>query len=130
MGKVKSNLLWLWLLILVLINVIPIGNESNKSLSCNKMLIFRLDYLVHTLMILCFAWLWMVSRVRRLSFFKQHEFIKFSGIVLATGIGLECLQLYIPWRSFNPQDMYYNIVGAILAMMFILVSKVVERGRL
>lgn len=108
-----QKLYWVWLAILVILNVIPIGNQANQSLSGNKLLVFRLDYLVHSIMILCFALIWLVGKIHRVHWFRSHETTKFSIIVLGAAVGLELLQLAVPWRSFNPVDMEYNLIGAI-----------------
>jgi len=43
-------------------------------------------------------------------------------IVFVSAIGLELLQIIIPYRTFNPMDMIANLFGAILSMLFILIS--------
>lgn len=104
---------WAWLAILVIINSIPIGNQANQSLSGNKLFVFRLDYLVHSIMILCFAVIWLVGKIHRVEWFRGRETTIYSLIVLGAAVGLELLQLVIPWRNFNPVDMEYNLLGAI-----------------
>lgn len=108
-----KNLLWVLLVILVILNVIPVGNTANKSLSGNKLLVFRLDYLIHAIMILFFAVIWLYGKIHRVEWFSNYEATKYSLIVLSGAVGLELLQLAIPWRSFNPVDMEYNLIGAI-----------------
>jgi VanZ family protein len=105
--------------------MIPLGNEANQSLSLNKLLAFRLDYLAHAIMILCFAWIWVFGRVLGFQGFSVYEF---SLIVVAAAIGLELLQLVVPWRSFNPLDMVYNLVGAGMGIGFVVVSQRARKG--
>lgn len=119
MKKHTVNLVWVWLIVLVIINVIPIGNEANHSLSSNEVFSFRLDYLLHSIMILVFAWIWVFGKMKSLRFFCRHERLSYSLLVLSAGIGLELLQLMVPWRSFNPVDMYYNLFGAALAVLLV-----------
>ena len=121
--NILSKLNWIWLLCLVLFNVIPLGNDTNQSLSSN----FRLDYLAHAIMILIFAWIWVLGKVKALRFFAQQEVLKYSLIILCAGIGLEFLQLLVPWRTFNPVDMYYNLIGAAIAIGICLFSIVLSR---
>lgn len=124
MPDLIKNLFWLWLLVLIVINVIPIGN---KSLNRNMLWVFRLDYLAHSIMILCFAFIWVLAAIHHVRIFKQYDALKYSAIVLAAGICLELLQLAVPWRSFNPVDMIYNLGGAILAIFFIALSNSLGR---
>ena len=117
--RFSNSLFWGCLLFLVLLNVIPIGNDASWSLSRNKILEFRLDYMVHLIMILGFAWIELVKRVFKFSGFGV---IKFTGIVFAAAIGLELIQVFIPWRSFNPVDMAYNVLGAIVSVIVVYSS--------
>jgi len=48
---------------------------------------------------------------------------------LIAGIGLELLQLVLPWRTFNPMDLLANFVGAALAVAIIIVSKLIANLR-
>jgi hypothetical protein len=50
--SVVKRLFWLWLLILIVLNIIPLSSEVNRSLSRNMVFDFRLDYLAHTAMML------------------------------------------------------------------------------
>lgn len=118
---------WLWLLILIIVNVIPLGNSTNQSLSGNKVLAYRLDYLAHSLMILCFAWIWVLGKIKHVHWFANYEALKYSAIVVGAGVCLELLQLLVPWRTFNPMDMMYNLLGAGLAVVFIIISHRVHR---
>ncbi len=117
--SLAKKLFWGWCLFLLIFNVIPLGNETNQSLSGNGILSFRYDYLLHAIMILCFSWIWVLWNVLKISSFG---ILTFSIIVISSAIGLELLQWLVPWRSFNPLDMFYNLVGAKLALVFCLVS--------
>jgi len=123
-GEMKSVewLFWGWLIIVVVFNVIPLGKETNRSLSGNKIYQFRLDYVVHSLTFLVFAWIWVLGKIKNVCWFEGNEVLKFGGIVFVFAMGLELLQIFIPYRTFNPMDMIANIVGALLAMLFILIS--------
>ena len=113
-ASVVRYLFWIWLILLIVLNTIPLGNETNRSLSGNKILTFRLDYLLHSIMILVFGWIWLVGKILNVRWFDNCEELKYSSLVIIACMGLELFQLLIPWRSFNPIDMMYNIVGGIL----------------
>ena len=115
-------LFWGWLIIVVVFNVIPLGKETNRSLSGNKIYQFRLDYVVHSLTFLVFAWIWVLGKIKNVCWFEGNEVLKFGGIVFISALGLELLQIIIPYRTFNPMDMIANLFGALLAMLFILIS--------
>ena len=115
-------LFWGWLIIVVFLNVVPLGNETNRSLSSNKLFKFRLDYVVHSLTFLVFAWIWVLGKIRDVCWFESYEILKFGGIVFVSAMGIELLQIFVPYRTFNPMDMIANLFGALLAMLFILIS--------
>lgn len=128
-------LFWSWFVILLILNVIPLGNETNHSLSSSDLLSFRLDYLVHAISFLAFAWIWILGRVLEFksfgvlgfrSFkvfgFKGFKVLGFAVWVFASAVGFELVQFFIPWRSFNPVDMVYNVVGAFIAVFFVIIS--------
>lgn len=109
-------LFWIWFAILLILNVIPIGNDMNKGLSGNHILEFRLDYLVHSLTILGFAWLNLAARSLGSPGLKLAPF---AALVVLGAVLYELVQYFIPWRSFNPVDMFYGFVGAVLAVLFV-----------
>ena len=123
--KVIRNAVWIWFGVLLILNVIPLGNDVNKSLSGNEIWGFRVDYLLHSVMILGFAWIEVLKRVLGFSGFGVW---KFGVLVMVASIGMEFIQLLIPWRSFNPVDLAYNLVGAVLGMVAVLMVNG-ERGR-
>ncbi len=117
-----KKLFWLWLMALVVINVIPIGISSNNSLNSSKALSFRLDYLIHSMMILVFALVWVWGKIHKVKWFARYEALKYCGIVLLAAVVLESLQTLVPWRSFNPVDLVYNLFGTGLVMVFVALS--------
>jgi len=76
-------------------------------------------------MILGFAWIEVFKKVMGFSGFGV---LKYSGIVAGSAIGLELIQILVPWRAFNPVDMVYNLVGAVVGVLFVVVSKREKRG--
>ena len=115
-------LLWGWLILVLVLNVVPLGNETNRGLSGNKIFQFRLDYVVHSLTFLVFAWIWVLGKIKNVSWFESYEVLKFGGIVFVSALVIELLQIFLPYRTFNPMDMIANIFGAILALLFIFIS--------
>jgi hypothetical protein len=122
----NKKLLWIlasWLLIL---NLIPIGNSTSSSLSANKLFVFRLDYLLHSFTFLAYAWLWVWGKIAQVRWFIRFELAKYVTVVLFSAIGFEFAQLLVPWRTFNPVDLYYNLIGTALALAFIFLSQLLS----
>lgn len=120
-------LFWGWLLVVLVLNVVPLENETNRSLSGNKIYQFRMDYVVHSLTFLVFVWIWVLGKIKNVCWFKSYEVLKFGGIVFISALGLELLQILIPYRTFNPMDMMANLIGAILTMLCIFISHRLHR---
>jgi len=120
-------LFWGWLIVVLILNVVPLGNETNRGLSGNKIFKFRLDYVVHSLTFLVFAWIWVLGKIKDVCWFESYEVLKFGGIIFILAVGIELLQIFVPYRTFNPMDMMANLFGAILAMICIFVSHRLRR---
>ena len=119
-------LFWGWLILVLILNVVPLGNELNQDLT-TKRFVFRLDYVVHLLTFLVFAWIWVLGKIKDVCWFESYEVLKFGGIVFVSAIGIELLQIFIPYRTFNPMDMIANIFGAILTILCMFVSHRLHR---
>ena len=72
-------LFWGWLLMVLVLNVVPLGNETNRSLSGNKIYQYRMDYVVHSLTFLVFAWIWVFRKIKNICWYKSYEVLKFCG---------------------------------------------------
>jgi len=119
-------LFWGWLIVVLILNVVPLGNELNQDLA-TKRFVFRLDYVVHSLTFLIFAWIWVLGKLKDVCWFESYEVLKFGGIVFGAAVGIELLQIFVPYRTFNPMDMMANICGAILTMLCIFISHRLHR---
>ncbi len=120
-GFVKA-LYWAFALFLVVMNIIPLG-KADSSLSSKKVSFLRLDYLVHAVIMLGFAWIYLFAKCLRLQIFNSKEKLKLILIIFLFALLLESLQLLVPWRTFNPLDLYANLIGAALASIFILIVR-------
>ena len=120
-------LFWGWLIMVLILNVVPFGNETNRSLSSNKLFKFRLDYVVHSLTFLVFAWIWVFGKIKDVCWFESYEVLKFGGIVFVSAMVIELLQIFVPYRTFNPMDMIANLFGAIITMICIVISHRLHR---
>jgi len=118
-------LLMIVVLGMIVINIIPTG--SSQVLTSERILNIRLDHILHYMIWLGFAWLWVFSRICDIRFFQRHELFKYAALLFLTPLLCEYLQKMVPYRSFNPVDLIYNFLGAGLAFIFILLSKAQEK---
>ena len=125
-GHIRStnrakNLFGFYLLILLIINVYPFSGQTDVILH-GYQLVFRLDYLLHAVMVLGFAWIYVWSKLQCEHIFREKEALIIIAISLLAALLLEGIQYYLPYRKFNPMDMLSNGFGAIIGSMFILFS--------
>ena len=75
-----------------------------------------MDYVVHLVVYFILGLLY-VNRKRRLV--SETTLIKVLYILMwmIFAIVMELVQKFIAGRSFNPNDMYYNIIGIILGLV-------------
>jgi len=119
-------LLWGWLIVVLVLNVVPLGNELNQDLTTIRF-VFRLDYVLHSLSFLVFALIWVLGKIKGVCWFETYVVLKFGGIVFISAISIELLQIFIPYRTFNPMDMIANLFGAIITMICIVISHRLHR---
>jgi hypothetical protein len=61
-------LLWGWLIVVLFLDVVPLGNELNQDLTTIRF-VFRLDYILHSLSFLVFALIWVLGKIKRVCWF-------------------------------------------------------------
>ena len=66
--------------LVLILNVVPLGNELNQDLT-TKRFVFRLDYVVHLLSFLVFAWIWVLGKIKDVCWFESYEVLKFGWII-------------------------------------------------
>lgn len=116
-----KTLFWLWVLFLLLLNVIPVGNETSKALTGNRF-VFRLDHLLHLAMILSTAWLFVLGQVMDHPVFNDKPALCYSITVILAAVIFEYAQHLVPSRKFNPLDLLFNLAGAFLGICAVVIS--------
>jgi len=83
-------------------------NSSSQSLIDDKLLHF-----------LCFAYLTIIFKFTQ---FIDQDFLHYV-IVLAYGILIEIVQMYLPYRSFEFLDILADFMGILCASLFLKLAK-------
>jgi len=118
----KTRLLfWCYQIALLLLNAFPLDEKTSIILSGNK-LVFRLDYLLHVILLLGFAWIYVWSRIKREVIFRDRETFLVIAISLTAAFCLEGIQYFLPYRRFNPLDLLSNLIGVTISSFFIMLS--------
>ena len=101
---------WLYLLILVLGFILPINN--GEALNNNFIVEVRADYLLHALVLLPLpVFLALSFRDRTLLWVR----VILSGLLMV--IFCEGVQMLIPYRTFNINDLFANGIGVLIGLV-------------
>ncbi len=101
---------WLWLLLLLILNVIPTkGTLVDKGTSTG----FRFDCLTHFLAFLILPVIYRRIRYYGGTLFSGNQLLHAFVVSGVCAIGFEYIQHFLPYRTFNPQDLFYNLLGVI-----------------
>ena len=109
--KYIRQITWVYLLILLLGSVLPI-NGGSSPLNNTYIVEVRSDYLLHALLLLPFPML-LVLRLRK----KSNIWLRIVVLGLMIVLFCEGVQLLLPYRTFNINDLFANGVGAIIGLI-------------
>jgi VanZ family protein len=126
--KYFKAIFWLFSAIIILQAVAPINGPNSKL---NQVYIFfiRLDYLIHTGMIMCLSVLFRIAYFPKPRMILRKELI-FFGVILFAAILSEAVQLLVPYRTFNINDLTANLLGVICSIPLIRLQGVFHKQKL
>lgn len=105
----------IWFAVIVILSVIP--DDTPNTVNLIKFEI-RLDYLLHFLIYLPLGFALMKwSYLNK----KKYYFLCFISLFLFMGIIPEIVQLFIPYRTFNPYDLLFNLAGVLSGIIVVLI---------
>jgi len=110
----KLNIVfYLWLLVVLFLSVYNFsGVEAPKNS----------DKVVHYIIYFITA---LITYIYSLRFITDRKLLVFVSVIFASFYGLlmECIQYFLPYRSFSLGDEFANISGAVAFGIIILLSK-------
>lgn len=116
----KKLIIWYFLAILLL-NLLPLNGNDSK-INHIYIIEIRLDYLVHVILYLPMGFL-----VRAYLLHQNLNKLKFlllcalGSFIIASG--MEILQFYTTWRSFNINDLLANNLGVLFGYLLLTLLK-------
>jgi len=96
---------------LILLCVLPINSAA--KLNDITIISFRGDYFVHAFIFIHWA-------LFNLKFYKNNWRWLLAGLIFSTGV--ELLQYYLPYRTFNINDIVSNIIGVVLGQLILFIK--------
>lgn len=108
-GVSKSKIIfWVYCLAIVLLTVLPLNTNSPNSLNDISILHFRGDYFFHALLFM--PWVFLIHAMKEPIWLWLLLGLLFSS-------GCEFIQYFLPYRSFNINDLLANIIGIALGFL-------------
>jgi VanZ family protein len=77
----------------------------------------RLDHLLHTLVYFLICMYFYIGQRIGLHLFLHQALKKFLILILILATVTEVVQLWVPYRSFNPMDWVSNVSGVIIGLI-------------
>ncbi|MFW6249233.1 MAG: VanZ family protein [Bacteroidota bacterium] len=112
--KIIGVLFWLGLIAVFVSSVIPHSVQTLKEHSNNEQF-FRLDYFLHfvfyfLLITLFYSW----DRGKKIA--KRNTLMFFMLAIVYASLN-EFVQYVIEYRTFNPVDLFFNVMGVVVAIL-------------
>ena len=121
MNKRKTySLFIIYAIFLLIASIIPTFGKLNDQ-SIHFIVEFRLDYIFHSLVYFGFYVLLVLVEVFMKVKYSKKKLVKFIFLTVLIAIFTESLQLFITYRSFNPMDLFSNLVGVFFGITFYLI---------
>ena len=105
-----------YILILLLLSSLPI-NGTNSILNNSYTLNVRWYYLIHALVYIPLIPLLSFNIAR-----QRTKSIVLLSLILA--ISLEVIQYLIPWRTFNVNDLFSNVLGVGIGLIYNVIKRI------
>jgi VanZ family protein len=83
----------------------------------------RLDQLLHLLVYFLICMYFYIGQRNGLNLFRKRPLTKFLVYIFILAIITEVVQLWVPYRSFNPMDCVSNASGVIIGLVVMLMLR-------
>jgi VanZ family protein len=77
----------------------------------------RLDHLLHLLVYFLICMYFYAGLRNGLILFRHHALVKFLILIIFLATVTEVVQLWVPYRSFNPMDWVSNLSGVAIGLV-------------
>ena len=125
--KTYKYLFWVWLITVIVISSIPNIISSGFEKSLNDRFFLRLDYLAHFVLFLFLTMFFYLTPMFAKKKFYLFYCLLFFLVSVVLAFVMEYYQTYIPGRTFNHIDLFFNGLGS---MTGIATSYLLFRSRL
>lgn len=119
--KYSNKLIISYFLAIMLLTLLPLNGNDSK-INHIYIIEIRLDYLAHAILYLPMG---LLAR----TFLQQHQLMQTKILLICAlgsfifASGMEFLQFYTTWRSFNINDLLANNLGVLFGYLFLTLIK-------
>jgi glycopeptide antibiotics resistance protein len=114
-----------YLLFLFLIAIVPLNSTSETALVDVFLVNIRLDYMLHSLLFIPWAFLYLLN----FNAAKLYDKCIMVGAGLLMAFATEGIQYFLAYRSYNINDLLANFLGVLLGS-FLLFMNITGLGRI
>ena len=116
--KNYKTILYSYSLLLVLLSLLPINGEGS-AMNNTYVVSVRLDYLIHFAIFI--PWVFLAQMANSLSFRKVPlKALSWIVVGLFFATATEGIQYFVPYRSYNVNDLVSNFIGVMLGAVLFL----------
>jgi hypothetical protein len=125
--KLYRFIFWLGYILILVVAVIPIHNDLHKKTISIITIDFHVDQILHAVVYLLICLYYKTGKYFNWPLFIKNAFPKFLFLIILLATITEILQLFIPYRTFNPYDLLANIIGSFLGIIIIKYVKMTPK---
>jgi len=102
---------FIWLVIIILLNTLPVNDIGLSEYTTSRTRGFRNDYLMHFIGFFLLPLFYYLSMKTGKLNHNMRQFLLIVILSVSAAVLIELAQLFIPYRSYNPKDIFYNTSG-------------------
>lgn len=121
--KTYIYIFWFGYFAVLTTTFVPIvGNLTKIKLGFESFQIC-LDHLLHLSVYFLICMYYLAGQLMRLKLFNTNSLAKFILLVLVLASVTEVVQLWVPERTFNPMDWVANVMGLLVGVVAIVMTR-------
>ena len=109
-----------------MLHVLPMGSDI-AALNRMELGPFRADYLLHALVFLPWMFLLLFAPQEGIRVGWIWMWLGWLGLGVIIAVGAEMMQLWVPYRAYNPMDAVFNVAGVFIGGVLVLLIRQFEK---
>lgn len=116
---------WVLLTLLMIINTVPLSDQTSRHLTTRVVKgaqMTRLDFMLHLFSFMILSIPFTLAQRGKKCVFGAKAISKYASISIGCAFAFEMIQLALPYRTFNPKDLMFNLIGAALGIVIVITA--------